>query len=423
VSESENCHRQSLSRANDPVFKSSTGQPISLKKEIDMASQEMSRRTLLKGTGAAMTGMALLNSGWLAQAASAQAEGEVLPWLDQPSENLDPVGIMSQLQWEELDSWITPNDQFFSISHYNRPEINAEDWQLEISGLVENPLTLTLDDLKAWPRLELDFTIECSGNHGLPFFWGGIGNARWAGVSLASLLDEAGVMDEGREVAFWGADAGEETLWEQTVTQNFARSMSIEDAKSPYNMLCYEMNGEDLPQPNGYPLRLIAPGWYGIANVKWLTRIEVRSSRLMNRFMARDYVTLRQEEVDGELVWTESSVGRSRIKSAPARVVSSDSGYRIEGAAWGVPIQSVEVKIDDGEWQSAELDTENVGRFAWRFWTLEWPDAEAGEHTITSRATDKLGNVQPAPDDPWLATKITYWESNGQITRTVEIPA
>jgi hypothetical protein len=143
----------------------------------------------------------------------------------------------------------------------------------------------------------------------------------------------------------------------------------------------------------------------------------------MNRYMARDYVTLRQEEVDGEPVWTESSVGRSRIKSAPARVVSSADGYRIEGAAWGVPIESVEVKIDDGEWQSAALDTENRSRFSWRFWTLDWPDAEAGEHSITSRATSTRGEVQPAPDDSSLATKITYWESNGQITRTVEIPA
>ncbi len=388
-----------------------------------MEAPEISRRALLKGTGAAMTGMALLNSTWFAQSASAQAGDEILPWLDQPAENPVPQVLTTPLQWEEVDSWVTPNDKFFSIAHYNRPEIDEQAWQLEISGLVEQPMTLTLDDLKTWPRQELDFTIECSGNHGLPFLWGGIGNARWAGISLASLLDEAGVLDDGREVAFWGADAGEETLWGQTVVQNFARSMSLEDAMGPYNLLAYEMNGETLPQPNGYPLRLIAPGWYGVANVKWLTRIEVRSSRLMNRFMARDYVTLRQEEQDGEAVWTESSVGRSLLKSAPARVVSSADGYRIEGAAWGAPIQRVEVQVDDGEWQVAELDTENVGRFAWRFWTLDWPDAEAGEHTITSRAVDSHGNVQPAPDDPLLATKITYWESNGQITRQIEIPA
>jgi len=225
------------------------------------------------------------------------------------------------------------------------------------------------------------------------------------------------------EVAFYGADVGEETVREQTITQHFARSMSIEDATSPYNLLCYEMNGEPLSTRHGFPLRLIAPGWYGVANVKWLERIEVRSRRLMNRFMARDYVTLRKEVVDGEEVWSESSVGRSLLKSAPARVVRSDDAYRIEGAVWGQPIAQVEVQIDDGPWQTALLDTENVRRFSWRFWSLDWPDAQPGEHTITSRALDTEGNVQPAADDPLIADKITYWESNGQITRTVQIPA
>lgn len=388
-----------------------------------MFPQEISRRALLKSTGAMMTGAALLNSPWLAQTASAQAEGEVLPWLDQPAENPVPEVIANQQQWEDLGSWYTPNDQFFSIAHFNRPEIDATEWSLEISGLVQNPMVLTLDDLMTWPRLELDFTLECSGNNGLPFFWAGIGNARWAGASLAAILEEADIMDEGREVVFWGADAGEVMVRDQTFTETFARSMSVEDAMSPYNLLCYEMNGEPLPQPNGHPLRLIAPGWYGIANVKWLTRIVVRSSRLMNQFMARDYVTVRPEEVNGEEVWTESSVGRALLKSAPGRVVKTDSGYRIEGAAWGAPIQRVEVRIDDGEWQEAELDTENVSRFSWRLWALDWADATPGEHTITSRATSTRGEVQPAPDDPWLANKITYWESNGQITRTVEISA
>ena len=388
-----------------------------------METHELSRRALLKRTGMAVTGMALLNSGILAPRAMAQSDVEVLPWTDQPLENPAPQVLDSPLHWESLDSWYTPNDEFFSVSHYNRPEIDVVDWQLEVTGLVNNPLTLTMDDLLAWPRQELDFTLECSGNHGLPFLWGGIGNARWAGTSLAAILDEADVMDEGIEVVFWGADAGEETLWEQTVTQNFARSMSVADAMNPYNLLCYEMNGETLPAANGYPLRLIAPGWYGVANVKWLTRIEVRRTRLMNRFMARDYVTLRAEEVDGEQVWTESSVGRARLKSAPARVVRDGDSYRIEGAAWGAPVASVEVQIDGGEWQEATLDTENRGRFAWRFWSLDWADAEAGEHTVTSRATSTRGEEQPAADDPMLVNKITYWEANGQITRTVEIPA
>ncbi len=120
--------------------------------------------------------------------------------------------------------------------------------------------------------------------------------------------------------------------------------MSIEEATNPYNLLCYEMNGEPLPTRHSFPLRLIAPGWYGVANVKWLERIEVCSCRLMNLYMARDYVTLRIEMVDGEEVWTESSVGRSLLKSAPARIVHSVGAYRIEGTAWGQQIAKVEVQ-------------------------------------------------------------------------------
>jgi len=388
-----------------------------------MSSPTLSRRSLLAAGGATAATLALMNKSFPSFAAPLQQGDELIPWLDQPGENPVPERVTNMLDWQNLDSWTTPPEQFFTVSHYGVPEVDLSDWQLEITGAVDSPMTLTMDDLLSWPRLELDFTLECSGNHGFGWNWGLIGNAAWGGVPLAPLLREAGVKDDAVEVAFYGADVGDETIREVTFEQNFARSMSIEDATNPFNMLCYEMNGEALPTRHGYPLRLIAPGWYGIGNVKWLTKIEVRTRRLMNRWMARDYVTLRQEEVDGEMVWTESSVGKALLKSAPARVVSSDDGYRIEGAAWGQPIGSVEVKIDDGDWMKATLDAENVRRFTWRFWSLDWADAEPGEHTITVRAIDSEGNIQPAADSEYMMSKVTYWESNGQITRSVEIPA
>lgn len=332
-----------------------------------------------------------------------------------------PQVVANQLKWEKVDSWITPNEQFFSVAHYNRPQIDVSQWKLEITGLVQHPITLTLDDIKAWPRQELTFTIECSGNHGFPWFTGGIGNAVWAGTPLAPLLAEAGVQAEGSEVIFYGTDTGEETVRDQKIPQNFARSMALADATHPYNLLCYEMNGQPLPQPNGYPLRLIAPGWYGIANVKWLKRIEVTDRRLENRFMGRDYVTLRKEQRGDETVWTERLVTHARLKSAPARVVRTAIGYRIDGAAWGAPVAKVEVKIDDGAWQAAQLDTKQTKHFAWTFWSLAWPNAIPGEHTVTTRAVDIDGAVQPAMDDPLITGKITYWESNGQITRQVKL--
>ena len=141
----------------------------------------------------------------------------------------------------------------------------------------------------------------------------------------------------------------------------------------------------------------------------------------MNRFMARDYVTIREEKQDGESVWTETSVGRVRLKSAPAKVTRLDDKYRIIGAAWGGAIEKVDVRIDDGPWMAAKIDQSETAEFAWKIWSVESIALSAGEHTVTSRATDNMGSVQPAMDDPSIANKHTYWESNGEITRRIRI--
>ena len=380
------------------------------------------RRDFVIQSGTVLAGLYLSS---LAQAFPTREGETVIPWLDQPAPNPDPVGIQSQLVWEDLNSWVTPNEKFFSISHFDRPTIDANSWKLEIDGLVKKPLSLTLADIKGRPRQEVVFTVECSGNHGFPFFTGGIGTAKWAGTPLAAILTEAEVLDNGIEVVFWGTDAGDIELKDDIrnvkMHQNFARSMSLADAMNPNNILCYEMNGTDLPAANGSPLRLIAPGWYGIANVKWLKRIEVRNTRFESLLMGRNYVTIREEDHNGETVWAETSVGKALLKSAPAKVVKDSSGYRIVGAAWGAPIDKVEVKVDDGPWQQATIDHSEEAEFAWKIWSLDWPSPPPGEHVITSRAIDTAGNTQPAMDDPWIAKKHTYWESNGQVTRRVEI--
>lgn len=169
------------------------------------------------------------------------------------------------------------------------------------------------------------------------------------------------------------------------------------------NLLCYEMNGVPLPLDHGFPVRLIAPGWYGVANVKWLTRIEVTDQRYAGRFMARDSVTIREQVRDGKTVWTSHTVNHTRLKSAPAKVTRRGSRYRTMGAAWGAPIAEVEVQIDGGRWITADLDR------------------APGVHTIRSRAYDREGNLQPAPDDPYLASRVTFWEDNGQIGRQVRV--
>jgi hypothetical protein len=132
-------------------------------------------------------------------------------------------------------------------------------------------------------------------------------------------------------------------------------------------------------------------------------------------------VTIREEQRNQETVWTETSVGRALLKSVPAKVTSSSGKYRIVGAAWGPSVARVEVQIDAGPWVAATIDRSEQADFAWKLWSLEWADATPGEHAIASRAVDAQGNVQPAMDDPRIAKKRTYWESNGQVTRRVRL--
>lgn len=386
-----------------------------------MDKQETSRRHMLKQGSAGIAGIALLQSSWLARAFPSRPGEEVIPWLDQPPPN-PSGGVVENLRpTEELASYLTPNEKFFSVAHYNKPVIDEKTWGLDIMGQVKHPLAVNLGALKARPRQEVVYTLECAGNHGFPWFTTGIGNARWAGTPLGPLLKEAGVLEQGKEVVFWGSDGGEEEVRQIKMPQNFARSMSLTDALNPDNLLCYEMNGTALTPAHGFPVRLIAPGWYGVANVKWLKRIEVRETPLMGRFMARDYVTIREEQHKGETVWTENSVGRTLLKSMPLRVTRKDGEYQIVGTAWGAPIARVEVRIDQGPWLPATIDRSEEAEFAWKPWSVRWTSAAPGLHTITSRATDSAGNMQPAQDDARIAKKRTYWESNGQVTRRLEI--
>jgi DMSO/TMAO reductase YedYZ molybdopterin-dependent catalytic subunit len=412
-----------------------------------MQQQDVPRRTVLKGgVAAGVSGMATMMVAGPAQAFPGHADdGVVIPWLDQPDPIPPPAAdiVGNLLRWESLDSRLIPNDEFFTVKHYNLPRLSPVDWRLRVAGLVARPQTLSLADLKAMPRNTVEYTLECSGNTGLPFFIGGIGNAVWGGTPLQRVLRQVRPLDRGTEVVFWGADRGRVTIRDNsgvtgpgrtgtvepdaaggldlTITEQFARSMSLPDAMDPNNLLCYEMNGTPLPPEHGFPVRLIAPGWYGVANVKWLTRIEVTDGRFQGRFMARDYVTIREETRGGETVWTFTSVGHDRLKSAPAKVIRRGNRYTIMGAAWGAPITRVEVRIDDRPWRAATLDR-RPHRFAWTFWTLDWGRPASGEHTVTSRAFDENGAMQPTPQDPSVADRRTYWENNGQITRRVRIP-
>jgi DMSO/TMAO reductase YedYZ molybdopterin-dependent catalytic subunit len=408
-----------------------------------MDQREIPRRTVLTTSAAGLAGVAVLQVAGPAQAFPGGAAGEVvIPWLDQPAPippaAADTVG--HPLRWESLETRLTPNAQFFTVKHYNEPRLSAADWRLQVAGLAESPRAFTVAALQAMPHRTVEYTLECSGNHGAPFFIGGVGNARWTGTPLHGLLRR--IRPTGSEVVFWGADKGPVAIRDNSgvtgagdtgtgepdagggldlrITEQFARSMSLDEAMAPDNLLCWQMNGVPLPREHGHPVRLIVPGQYGVANVKWLTRIEVTDQRYAGRFMARDYVTIREQQRGGETVWTFHTVSHDRLKSAPAKVTRNGNRYTILGAAWGAAIGRVEVQIDGGRWRAARLDQRRHST-AWSFWTYDWVTPAPGEHTVASRAFDTDGVMQPPPTDPYLASRRTYWENNAQITRRVLI--
>lgn len=380
----------------------------------------ISRREMIRGS-VAMAALALTRYPLSAFGGPDPEAGEtVIPFLDvQP---VDPKRPMTK--WQDLTSWITPNAQVFSVGHYGTPTVDTDKWRLEISGLVRQSKSLTLAELKARKRQHVIATLECSGNSSNPGFMGAVGNVRWTGTPLASLLRECSPLKRGIEVVFFGADEKVEKIREKDYTQNFARSLSVFDAMRDDVILAYEMNGEPLPKEHGAPVRLVVPGWFGIAWVKWLTRIEVLDRRYMSKYMGREYVTIRGEERDGKTIWRETSVGPIDVKSIVARAVRlKDGSIRLTGAAWtdGTALKKVELQIDGGSWTPVQLDPKPRAKYAWTFWQYDWRNPAAGDHTLVSRALDAEGRLQPSADDPAIKLKRTYWEANQQHPRKIRI--
>src|SRR5205085_618133 len=202
-------------------------------------------------------------------------------------------------------------------------------------------------------------------------------------------------------------DSEEEKKWEagnQAYASPHGRSIYAQDAQSPENLLAFRMNGQPLAAEHGFPLRLILPGWYGMAHVKWLTRIEVIDRRYEGRHMARNYQSLRAVPSPEGTLWLDTSISRTNLKSAIARVTRRRAAGRFEhkiaGAAWGGParIERVEVQVDGGPWRAARIDQQN-GSAAWLLWSIDWSDAAPGRHVMVSRATNARGEVQPTREE------------------------
>jgi DMSO/TMAO reductase YedYZ molybdopterin-dependent catalytic subunit len=204
------------------------------------------------------------------------------------------------------------------------------------------------------------------------------------------------------------------------VEQQYGRSLPLDKAMSPEPFLAHALNGEPLSVHQGFPLRLIVPGWYGAPNVKWLSNIHLQQDPFIGKYQALWYRTLKGEMIGGELKWTETAITHMRVKSVIARVTRNGDRFQILGFALtdGTPLRSVEVKIDDGPWQPAAIDS-SLGKYSWKLFTFEWQGATPGAHKLVSRATDANGEVQPTAEE--LENKKTFLENNAQHPRTVTI--
>ena len=386
-------------------------------------TKQTTRREMLKES-IALAGLGVLGLPEWAFPALAQ-EQAVVPFTDLPETlTLERSSERRIIDVRTINEVFTPSDQFFTTQHYGHPEIDTATYRLKVSGLVDQPLALSLADLHSMPSRELVFGFECSGNRG-PVN-GLSSNGLWRGVPLQAVLERAGVQPEAREFVFFGADHAEEEVefrgGTYNVDQHYGRSLERDQAMSDEPLLAYSLNDEPLTTHQGRPLRLLVPGWYGAPNVKWLSEIHVQEDQYLGKWQARSYRTLKGEMVNGEMKWKETAISKMRLKSFVARVTTDGSRHNVFGVVLndGTPIQSVEVRIDDGPWRPATLDPATTSeKYGWKFFNYKWENATPGEHTVTSRVTDANGNVQPTAEE--LEAKLTFLEANAQLPRTLII--
>ena len=386
--------------------------------------KQMNRREVMKtGLAAAALGAAG-NFEWILPAL---AQGEVMvPFSDSHQTfNANPAIDRRLFDTRTLSGAFTPKDQFFTTQHYGHPEVDAAAFRLKVGGLVNTPKALSIDEIRKMGSTELIAGFECSGNR-RPV-QGLIGNGRWTGVPLKTVLDSAGLKSDAHEIVFFGADRGKETVAfrgtnfdvEQQYGRSIPRARAL--ASDPAPFLAYALNGEPLTKHQGAPLRLIVPGWYGAPNVKWLSEIVAQQDPYMGKFQTHWYRTLKGEMINGEMKWVETGITHLQLKSFVARVTKNGNAHKLTTIVLndGTPIKSVEVKIDEGPWQMATADPSTTAKYGWKLYNYTWNGATAGEHTVMSRVTDATGKVQPTEAD--LANKKTFLEDNSQHPRKVMI--
>jgi DMSO/TMAO reductase YedYZ molybdopterin-dependent catalytic subunit len=287
--------------------------------------------------------------------------------------------------FSRLDSFLTPNELFYIRSHFMVPAVDPATWRLKVEGAVGRELELTYDDLRRLPPRTVVATLECAGNgrsflvpkaKGIPWTLGAVGNAEWTGVPLNLVLQQASLSLAAVEVVLEGADFGEIPAEARPAgTVHFARSLTLAKARRPEVLLAYQMNGKDLTAAHGFPVRAIVPGWYGVASVKSLQRLVVRTTPFRGFFQTMDDSTFRTDQGLAQIVpITELQVKSQIAHPTDKEVVPAGKTYKVRGTAWTgeADVVRVEVSTDGGRtWADATFRDRQVP-YAWRLWEYAW---------------------------------------------------
>lgn len=322
----------------------------------------------------------------------------------------DPLNVESDLSL--LDSLVTPPDRFFIRTHFDVPRIDPGSYRLVIDGRVTHAISLSLADLAELAGDEMTATLECAGNSriqletpvsGLQWVEGAVGTGHWRGVRLGRLLALAGVRDGAQSVLLTGADEGQ-VAGVSGGPIAFERSMPLAKAVSPEVLVATSMSGDPLPSALGGPVRAIVGGWYGMASVKWLTRIAVTDSAGSGHWETSDY-SFQATDASGESVRrpVTGMLPKAQIV-APAAGVTVPLGtpVRVRGFAWAgeASVARVELSDDDGRtWVAVRL-IDDPRPACWTRWETEWRPDRSGSHGLLARCHDDRGRSQPMDRDP-----------------------
>lgn len=295
------------------------------------------------------------------------------------------------------------NYQFFRRNHFAYPALNQANYRLLVGGLVKRPWSISLPDLYRFPAKTLKVTLECAGNkrgmfepktYGEQWGKGAISQGYWRGVPLVYILEQAGISSQASEIVVKGYDHGFRK--DSKKDYPYARSLPVAKAIHPDTLIAYEYNGQPLSYKHGYPLRLIVPGWYAMASVKWIRQISVIETAFKGPFQANDYMYYPSKDTDeGSYPVTVQNIN-STIQSPLDMEILSGGRVTIRGIAWtgeGM-ITSVQISVNDGQsWNEARIHSTGLP-YEWVSWQYEWIPPGKGEYSILSKATDSTGRSQ-----------------------------